>query len=429
METEWVAARMELYRLLRQHRDWSLARLAHTLGYSLSWVKKWRRRFRQARAERLEMFLSHSRAPKSRPTTISQVVVDAILTLRDDLKSLYQRVVGSKPILYHLHLDTRLPALGHYLPRSTHTIWKILKQAGRIPQRVRHLHDPIARPAPMSEWEFDFGMVSLSPDQWLEFFITVDRGTSILVHTHCAERYRADTALLTVARLLLLNGLPQRLRFDRDPRLVGSWATDGYPSAFVRFLLCLGITPDICPPRRPDLKPFVERCIRSVKHECLYVHRPAGVEQADPQLAQFSFTYNSERANQAVSCGNRPPYVAFPNLPALPVVPDSVDPDRWLEHYQGRVFRRRVAANGMVMVDKYHYFIGLAYSGQRVTLHLNAGKQIMQVLHQGKPIKDLAIQGLYQQQFTFQQYLAVMLEDARSLEQHLLDKKLRYAAV
>ena len=32
----------------------------------------------------------------------------------------------------------------------------------------------------------------------------------------------------------------------------------------------------------PDLKPFVERAIRSVKQECLYAQHPATVEQADP---------------------------------------------------------------------------------------------------------------------------------------------------
>jgi hypothetical protein len=272
-------------------------------------------------------------------------------------------------------------------------------------------------------------MVSLGLDRWLEFFITVDRGTSILVETQCSERYHADTALLAVARLLVLNGLPKRLRFDRDSRLVGSWTTDGYPSALVRFLLCLGITPDVCPARRPDLKPFVERCIRTVKHEALYIHRPATVEQADPLLAQFRYTYNSERANQALSCDNRPPYVAFPNLPALPFVPDTVDPDHWLEHYQGRVFRRRVAANGAVMVDKYSYYIGQAYVGQRVSLHLSAPQQILQVLHQGKHFKDLAIQGLHHHVLPFQDYLEMMLEEARSIEQHLLHKKLQYAAL
>jgi hypothetical protein len=45
-----------------------------------------------------------------------------------------------------------------------------------------------------------------------EFFIVVDRGTSRLVYLEAREGYNAVTALEAVARLLLLHGLPQRLR-------------------------------------------------------------------------------------------------------------------------------------------------------------------------------------------------------------------------
>lgn len=429
METEWVADRIQLYQLMRAQPDWSVPRLAAALGYSESWVKKWRRRFRAALTVTLATFLSRSRAPKTRPRRVSPPVIDAILTLRDHLKAVYHRAVGATTIRYYLQQDERLRQQGHYLPRSAHTIGAILKAAGRIPQRIRRLHSPLVRPQPLTEWEFDFGLVKLQPDRWLEFFIAVDRGTSILVDTQTSDGYQADTALLAVAQLLLRNGLPQRLRFDRDPRLVGSWTTDGYPSAFVRFVLCLGITPDICPPRRPDLKPFVERAIRTVKYECLYPQRPTTVEQADPLLADYRDFYNAERPNQAVSCNDRPPYTAFPDVPVLPSPPETVNPDAWLESYHGRVFRRRVSASGSVMVDKYAYYLGQAYAGQRVSLHLDAQERTLYVLHQGRRVKTLPLQGLYNGQLAFQDYLNRMLEEARSLERYLRAKTPQYATV
>ena len=104
------------------------------------------------------------------------------------------------------------------------------------------------------------------------------------------------------------------------------WAvgpTDGYPSAFIRFLQCLGVEVVVCPPRRPDLKPFVERCIRTLKHECLYPQMPPTVALADEQLTVFRAFYNHERANQALSCANQPPLVAFPQLPSLPGGPGA----------------------------------------------------------------------------------------------------------
>ena len=39
--------------------------------------------------------------------------------------------------------------------------------------------------------------------------------------------------------------------------------------------------------------------------------------------------------NQARSCGNRPPRVAFPALPPRPAVPAEVDPDGWLRLVDG----------------------------------------------------------------------------------------------
>ena len=97
----------------------------------------------------------------------------------------------------------------------------------------------------------------------------VDRGTSILVSTAATEHYTAETALLAVAQLLLICRLPNKLRFDNDPRFVGNWRTDGFPSPLMRFLLCLGVEPDLVEPGKPYHKPFVERSIRTLKYECL----------------------------------------------------------------------------------------------------------------------------------------------------------------
>ncbi len=71
----------------------------------------------------------------------------------------------------------------------------------------------------------DFGQLGDA----FEFLTVVDRGTSILVNTQTYPHFQAETALLAVAKLLLLVGLPSKLRFDNDPRFVGSWLTDGYP--------------------------------------------------------------------------------------------------------------------------------------------------------------------------------------------------------
>ena len=262
MESEWELDRIRLYQLRREHPDWTLKRLAEAVGRCLSWVKKWLKRFRESEQPSLAMFKSVSRAPHRRPRQIVAVVRAAILGLRDSLKEVYGRVVGPKTILYHLHRDTLLQKQRVYLPRSTRTIWQALRDGDRIPTRVRE-HHPIERPDPMKHWEMDFGQLGKA----FEFLTVVDRGTSILVDTQTQSYYNAETALMAVATLLILVGLPQKLRFDNDTRFVGTALSDGYPSPLMRFLLCLGVEPDRVDPGKPYHKPFAERSVRTLKHE------------------------------------------------------------------------------------------------------------------------------------------------------------------
>jgi len=138
MESEWELDRIRLHQLRSAHPSWTQPQLAQALKRSLSWVKKWLKRFREVGQPSLAMFQSHSRAPVHRPRQVVKAVRDAILSLRDELKSLYGRVVGAKTILYHLHQDPVLQQAALYIPHSTRTIWKILRDGGRIPIRIHH---------------------------------------------------------------------------------------------------------------------------------------------------------------------------------------------------------------------------------------------------------------------------------------------------
>ncbi len=108
METIWVYDRMQLYRLMQLHPGWSISQLAEVLQRSVSWVKKWRRRFREAQQITLEIFLSRSRAPKTAPHRVAEAVVRTALALIQSLGELCHQRVGPKRILYHLREDTNL---------------------------------------------------------------------------------------------------------------------------------------------------------------------------------------------------------------------------------------------------------------------------------------------------------------------------------
>jgi len=113
-------------------------------------------------------------------------------------------------------------------------------------------------------------------------------------------------------------------------------------------LRCLGIEDVICPPHRPDLKPFVERTIRTLKYEWLARYSPSTFAEAIELLPGFLTYYHSERPHQGQACNNRTPDEAFPSLPDCPVVPEWVQPDAWVTTIDGRVYQRRVNSNGVI---------------------------------------------------------------------------------
>jgi hypothetical protein len=251
----------------------------------------------------------------------------------------------------------------------------------------------------------------------------VDAGTSSLLSAQVNADYHAETAFDAVVAFLQQWGRPKTLTFDRDPRWVGSASGRDFPSALVRFLLCIGVEPNICPPRRPDKNPFVERYHRALGKECLEVLRPGTEEEVREVAAAFFIHYNTERPNQALSCGNRPPRVAYPDLPTLPALPEQVDPDAWLAHIHGQAFARPVQPNGSVEVDRRPYYVKQALAGQQVVLVVNAPECCFDMLLGKEVVKSLAIKGLVGQLLPFDEYAARMREEARSeyrrwLQQH-----------
>src|SRR5437660_526115 len=151
MEAVYYAARANLRRLLGLHPHWTHQQYAQALGMSRAWVKKGKKRLEEAEPDDQQVLHSRSRARKHPPERLSQVVIDRILQMRDELPEGLRRTPGPKALLYYLPRDEQLA--GQRLPRSSRTIYGILKQAGRIAQRLPAVHEPQERPAPSSHWQ------------------------------------------------------------------------------------------------------------------------------------------------------------------------------------------------------------------------------------------------------------------------------------
>ena len=254
----------------------------------------------------------------------------------------------------------------------------------------------------------------------IETFNFVDAGTSILLDAQVHSDFHAQTALQAVIRFLQRYGLPQRITFDRDPRFVGGATGRDFPSPLVRFLLCLGIEPNVCPPHRPDKNAFVERYHRTYNQECIQVHCPQTLEQVREATQAFATHYTTERPNQALSCGNQPPRVAFPDLPRLPALPIIVDPDAWLTHVHRQHFIRKVRQNGTVRLAERSYYIHMNMIGQYVDLCVDAHQQVFVVWHRQQILKQLPIKGLHKTLLPFEQFAALLCQQALSEQRRLL---------
>jgi transposase InsO family protein len=439
MPISYYAARANLYYLWQQHPTWSHTELASALACSKSWVAKWLKRFGEelATGQRLDQVLQgHSRARKTPPTTTHPLVVEQILSIRDQPPEGLRRVPGQEAIRYYLERDPALQFFQLPVP-SCKTIYRILKTYQRIPERGKPVHQPWERPAPMSVWQIDFKDVSSVPadpegkrQHVVETLNIIDTGTSVLLDAHVRSDFTAETALEALARTLARYGRPTCIILDRDSRWVGSPQGSDFPAALLRFGACLGIEIQVCDPHHPQQNAFVERYNRTYQEECLALDRPVDLEQAKAATAAFMRHYNVERPHQGLSCGNRPPFTAFPQLPALPALPTTVDPDGWLTQLDGLHLERKVDRHGMVSVDLKRYYVSARLVGQHVVLDLDAPGRCLQVLHEQQVIKALPLRGLVGQMLSFEQFLIHMLHQARAQARlrSLQERKYRTAA-
>lgn len=421
MEEELYAERAALRCVMRAHPDWTQAEVATHLGRSLAWVKKWARRLRAAPPGDMVVLRGRSRAHTTPYQRWDDAVVGRLLEIRDQPPEGLRRVPGPKAILYYLRRDPELQEQGAALPRSTRTVWHLLDRHGRIIHMHRPDREPVERPAPMTSWQLDFKDASTVPADpggkhahVVETLNTIDVGTSVLLGAQVREDYTAETSVRAVADLVRAQGLPDHITFDRDPRFVGAVQSRDFPAPFVRFWACLGVDVTICPPHRPDKNAFVERYHRSYNQECLLVDRPTTVAEVREVTASYKEHYNHARPNQALSCGNRPPRLAFPTLPARPSVPLLVDPDAWLHMIDGRAYVRRVQTNGCAPVGEASYYAGRDLVGQQVAFRVDAAAREFVVIHGGVERGRVPIKGLLQRIMPFDAFIDTLAAQART---------------
>jgi len=105
MREEDYAARARLRMLEREHREWSHRQMASTIGYSVAWVKKWRKRLRGAPAGGEEVLRDLPHRPKRPLPRLDERVIERILEIRAEPPDHLCRTPGPKALRYFLEQD------------------------------------------------------------------------------------------------------------------------------------------------------------------------------------------------------------------------------------------------------------------------------------------------------------------------------------
>jgi hypothetical protein len=99
---------------------------------------------------------------------------------------------------------------------------------------------------------------------------------------------------------------------------------------------------------------------------------------------------------------------------------------RWLERVHQQTFARTVQADGGVSIDHREYDVGRQMAGQRVTCVVQATSLQFDIWHGTSRIKQLPIKGLHGTCLSFEAYVALMKQEARSESRRYLQTRARY---
>jgi hypothetical protein len=232
-------------------------------------------------------------------------------------------------------------------------VFKLLRQAGCRAQDRRRKPKPLAprqpgeaRPVRSERWKSRAGfrrvqVATGGGDRQRASRLSPRSGCT----TRCVAISMPKCLREVGAQFVCEQGLPQMLTFDHDPREVFSPAGRDFPSALVRFLLCLGVQPSASGVGASSIGQPRSR-------------------RSSPLTETFLAHDNQQRPNQARSCGNQPPRVAYPAFPTLPAVPQTVVTPRWLVQVHKRAFARTKRAKGDLPINCQDYYGSRTLAGK-----------------------------------------------------------------
>lgn len=168
------------------------------------------------------------------------------------------------------------------------------------PHRRRHTHGDrahagtITTERPNELWGTDATKFYTRQEGWCWFFGAIDHCTDEMVGWHVAKRGDRWAALEPIRQ-----GVQQTHGTYAPQIAVGlglrmDWGPQYTAHQFLGELAWLGITPTPSYVGEPQCNGMIERFMRTLKEECLYLHDFETLEEARQVIGQFIRRYNSE---------------------------------------------------------------------------------------------------------------------------------------
>lgn len=185
--------------------------------------------------------------------------------------------------------------------------WQVRRRP--VGHRPRAVGMPSVADRPDERWSTDMARVWCGErDRWAALTLVMDCCTREILGWRLSRRGNAKAAEAALEEALInrfgaLARLAQPLTLRSDNGLV--FCSIRFCGTVRRY----GITQEFIQPHTPQQNGMVERLIRTIKEQCLWLHRFTSIDEANRVLGRWVDWYNHERPHQAL--GMKTPREAY----------------------------------------------------------------------------------------------------------------------
>jgi hypothetical protein len=237
----------------------------------------------------------------------------------------------------------------------------------------------------MELWQMDImGGVYLTDGTELKAVTGIDDHSRFCVSARVVRRATAKPVCDALAEAMGRHGVPDQVLTDNGKVFTGRFGPGTGEVLFDRICRENGIRHLLTAPRSPTTTGKVERFHKTLKKDFLAGKTFESLEDAQHQLDQWVFEYNTQRPHQGI--GMVPPIRRFELAVTEPfeVIPgdDQTAGRPQMEVEERRVVTRRVGQGGRIRLATFKYHVGRWLAGETVEVAIREDG-LIEISHRG----------------------------------------------